>query len=88
MLRFTVQNLPKPSLGQLPQASPSPSPVLPSRVVSIGIVALGVSLSMLGYRNRKTDFGMMGMGAGSSIAGAGVVLLIMDLAGFRNSGAV
>lgn len=77
-----------PTLGQLPQSPVPQHPVLPSRVVSIGIVALGVGLSMLGYNNRKTDLGMLGMGAGSSIAGAGVVLLILDVAGFKSAGQV
>ena len=85
-MRYTVQNL--PALGQLPQAPPAPTPILPSRVVSVGIVALGIGLSMLGYNHRKTDLGVIGMGTGSSIAGAGIVLLILDLAGFRSSGQV
>ena len=51
-------------------------------------MGLGVALSMAGYRYRKTDFGAMGMGIGSSITGAGIVLLILDFAGLRseNSG--
>lgn len=85
-MRYMVQNA--PDLGQLPQSPLPQAPILPSRVVSVGIVALGVGLSMLGYNNRKTDLGVLGMGAGSSIAGAGVVLLILDFAGFKAAGQV
>lgn len=58
--------------------------LVPKPYLNLGIVTLGVVLSTVGYYNRKTDLGTIAVGAGSSIVGAGIVLLILDLAGFES----
>lgn len=92
MLRYVIANLPRApqvSLSQQAPQNPAPSkPSVPATVVNLGIVVLGLGMSVAGYYGRKTDLGMIGMGAGSSITGAGIVLLILDFAGFKSSGQV
>lgn len=87
MTRYAIANV-----GRLAQAPPDfPSPpkrALPVTVVNSGIVVLGLGMSVAGYYHRKTDLGMISMGAGSSIVGAGIVLLILDLAGIPSSAQV
>jgi hypothetical protein len=68
------------SLAQTPRA-----PLVPKPLVNAGIVALGLAMSTVGWYRRKTDAGAIAMGAGSSIVGAGIVLLILDLAGFDSA---
>ncbi len=65
--------------------APPPRPVLiPKPVVNAGILTLGLVMSTIGYYNRKSDLGTIAVGAGSSIVGAGIVLLILDFAGFES----
>ncbi len=62
-----------------------PRPVLiPKPVVNAGILTLGLVMSTIGYYHRKSDLGTIAVGAGSSIVGAGIVLLILDFAGFES----
>lgn len=91
MLRYAIANIPAqayphPFLGQQQQPAPAHRPpLLPKPIVNAGIVALGIMMSTIGYYNRKTDLGVIAMGAGSSIVGAGIVLLVLDFAGFDTS---
>lgn len=71
----------------LAQTRPAPRSLVPKPVVNAGIVALGLVIGALGYYNRKTEPGTIAIGAGSSIVGAGIVLLVLDLAGFDSNGA-
>jgi hypothetical protein len=73
------------AVGQAAPERPVPVPGLPAPIVNVGIIGLGLGLGTLGYYNRKTDLGVLAMGAGSSIMGAGLVLLILDLAGLRQA---
>lgn len=83
-MRYAVWNLPR--LGQsTPVAIPAkPLDPVPSMALNFSIVGLGIGLSVVGYYNRKTDLGAMGMGVGSSVTGAGVVLLVMQIAGVKS----
>lgn len=92
MLRYALANVPARRyapvfLGQqTAPAAQSKQPIVPKPIVNVGIMAMGVLLSTLGYYNRKTDLGVIAMGAGSSIVGAGIVLLVLDWAGFGSNG--
>lgn len=83
-MRYAVLNLPR--LGQPAPASTPVKPLdpVPSMALNLAIVGLGISLSVVGYYNRKTDLGAMGMGVGSSVTGAGVVLLVMQIVGVKS----
>lgn len=90
MLSYTIANIPRAEYAPLFLAQASiPSlkkpTLLPKPIVNIGLVALGLTLSTLGFYHKNTDLGVISMGAGSSIVGAGVVLLILDIAGFDSS---
>ena len=90
MLRYELANVPRTAypngfLGQQALPAALPRPVLPKPVVNAGIIALGLAMSTVGYYSRKTDLGVIAMGAGSSIVGAGIVLLILDFSGFQSS---
>ncbi len=82
MVTYAPVNL-APRLSQVTPQKPSPSDGLPAAAVNAGVVALGIVIASLGYYNRKTDMGAIALGAGSSIVGAGVVILALELAGFR-----
>ena len=92
MLRYALANVPARVyvpvfLGQQPSPAAEPKrPLLPKPIVNVGIMTMGVIMSTLGYYNRKTDLGVIAMGAGSSIVGAAIVLLILDWAGFASNG--
>lgn len=91
MIRYAPVNLPawprvvnpRFSIGQVTPNHPPPPPGLPAAAINTGIVLLGLGIGTLGYYYRKTDLGALAVGAGSSIMGAGLVLLVLDLAGFR-----
>lgn len=84
MLRYSPINAP-----HLSQATPAaPKKTIPATAVNVGITALGLGMSVAGYYSRKTDPGMILMGAGSSIVGAGIVLLVLELAGIPSGGQV
>jgi len=91
MLRYRPQNVPsllpvrlRPlDLGQITPSHPAPAAGLPAAVVNIGVVAFGAGVGALGYSNRKTALGAIALGAGSSIAGAGLILLVLDIFGFK-----
>jgi hypothetical protein len=51
--------------------------------VNLGVVAVGVGVGAIGFQNRKKTLGAIALGAGSSIAGAGLILLVLDLFGFK-----
>lgn len=93
MIRYAPVNLPawpkvvnpRFAIGQATPERPAPTPGLPAPIVNIGIIGLGLGLGTIGYYNRKTDLGVLAMGAGSSVMGAGLVLLILDLAGMRQA---
>lgn len=95
MLRYAIANIPTQAypqvfLGQQQQqpAAPPPHrpPLFPKPIVNIGILTVGMIMSTIGYYHRKSDLGAIAMGAGSSIVGAGVVLLVLDFAGFDSNG--
>lgn len=81
MLSYAPVNLHR--LSQVTPDKPAPAPGLPAFAVNSVIVLAGFAIGTLGYYNRKTDLGTLAIGAGSSIMGAGLVLLGLDLAGFR-----
>lgn len=83
-MHYAVWNLPR--LGQSVPVSAPVKPVdpIPSFALNAAIVGLGIVMSVAGYYNRKTDLGAMGMGVGSSVTGAGVVLLVMQIAGVKS----
>ncbi len=58
-------------IGAPPQEFSFPTPLL--SLVTIGI---GVVIASIGYYKRQTVTGAIALGAGSSIAGTGVVLLL------------
>lgn len=84
MQSYPLVNAPRPYLSQVP----IPKRALPATAVNVGITALGLGMSVAGYYARKTDPGVILMGAGSSIVGAGIVLLILDQAGITSGGQV
>ncbi len=81
MATYAPVNLPR--LSQVTPPNPPPPDKTTAAAVNVGVVALGIVIASLGYYNRKTDIGMIALGAGSSIVGAGVVILALELAGFR-----
>lgn len=88
MIRYHPANLlparqARKPLGQVTPNKPAPAPGLPAAVVNIGVVAFGAGVGALGYQNRKHALGAVALGAGSSIAGAGLILLVLDIFGFR-----
>lgn len=90
MLRYVPANL-KPraadprlhALSQVTPNHPAPAAGLPAAVVNLGVMAFGTAVGLLGYSNRKSGLGIVAIGAGSSIAGAGLILLVLDVLGFK-----
>jgi hypothetical protein len=70
-------------LGQITPSHPAPAAGLPAAVVNLGVVVFGAGVGILGYQNRKSAMGAVALGAGSSIAGAGLILLVLDIFGFK-----
>ncbi len=81
MTTYSPVNLPR--LAQVTPPNPPPPDKTTAAAVNVGVVALGIVIASLGYYNRKTDVGAIALGAGSSIVVAGVVILALELAGFR-----
>lgn len=70
-------------LGQVTPNHPAPAAGLPAAVVNLGVVAFGAGVGVVGYQYRKNALGAVALGAGSSIAGAGLILLVLDIFGFK-----
>lgn len=89
MIRYRIANIKQPPLiGQpsIPPQSPAKNVFFMKPYIDVGLITLGVIMSTVGYYKRKSDFGSLAMGAGSSIVGAGIVLLVLDFSGFSSSG--
>lgn len=71
------------ALGQVTPNKPAPAAGLPAAIVNLGVVAFGAGVGVVGYQYRKNALGAVALGAGSSIAGAGLILLVLDIFGFR-----
>lgn len=95
MFTYPLVNAPRLGQAPAPAAAPAAAPpmapptrTVPATAVNAAIISLGLGMSVAGYYARKTDLGMIGMGAGSSIVGAGIVLLILDWTGIPSGGQV
>lgn len=78
-LRYSPVNLPR-SVGA---AAPAVVMGLPATAVNLGIVAVGVVTGLVGYEYRRKPLGVILAGAGASVAGAGLVFVLLDLFGSR-----
>jgi hypothetical protein len=58
-------------IGEAPKNFSYPTPLL-----SLVTIAVGVIVASLGYSKRRTITGAIALGAGSSIVGTGIVLLV------------
>lgn len=54
---------------------------LPPTIVNLGIFAVGVGSALVAFKYRKKPLGVIMAGAGASVAGAGLVFLLLDLFG-------
>lgn len=91
MVRYAPVNLLpafRPVILRLAQAAPSkPRPTIsvPSILANLVIMAGGVGMGILGFHHRQRPLGAIALGAGGSIAGAGIVLLLIDIFGTRQN---
>lgn len=77
---MSVLNYSPPSQRSVGSAVPALLSV-PSTVVNLGIVAVGLGTGLIAFRYRKKPLGVLIAGAGASIAGAGFVFMLLDLFG-------
>lgn len=78
VLTYSPVNVPR-SIGA---AAPALLDV-PSTVANLGILAVGVVTGLVGFQYRKKPLGVIVAGAGASVAGAGLVFMLLDLFGRR-----
>lgn len=82
VLTYSPANLPRSISIGIGAAAPALLDV-PSTVVNLGIVAAGVVTGLVGFQYRKKPLGVIVAGAGASVAGAGLVFMLLDLFGRR-----
>lgn len=73
----------QPALSQITPQKPEVPGGMPAALVNGTIMAGGIGIALLGYYHRKDALGVVAIGMGSSVAGAGFIFLMLDLLGFK-----